>query len=682
MGYGLGIDLGTTWTAAAIARPGGEPHMVALGGRTAVIPTVVYVGPDGTTAVGDAAERRAATDPDRVAREFKRRIGDTVPTLLGGQPWSAEALLVLALQWVLARVTEQEGGPPDQIVVTRPANWGPLRRELLEQAVGHAGVKAEFVTEPEAAAIHYAAAARVPEGSVVAVYDLGGGTFDATVLRKEQDGFSVLGKPEGVERLGGLDFDAAVVGHIGSVLGPSWRDLTDDAVSRAAVHRLRQDCVAAKEALSEDPDVSIPVQLPTVATEVRLTRAELEGMIRPSIEQSADALERAIAGAGVSVADVDRVLLAGGSSRIPLVSQVLATRLGRPVALDAHPKHAVALGAARLAAASSSVPTAGPVPPVTPPPPAPTEPPAVERKPRRRGWPIVAGVGAVVVAAIVAALVLAGGGSGEDLIETSDATGTITLSVPERWSSVGPLPFGFPDSAAIILDVVAATDEAAFASTLAIGGIDVSYANESAIDEFGVLGDPDALVQPLVDDADLENVCDSEDEEETDAEVGGFLGTLRTFNDCGGAVAVQVFGGFDDDGAGLQIITHLVDEDDEAVIDSVLDSIDIDVGDHSEPQDPADVTVQILDGADLGGAADEQTGVVADAGYDTVDPATLDETVDVTEVYAAEGWEVDAVAVAIALGLDPIISSFDDVEELPEGVSEDADVVIVLGSDF
>lgn len=436
MGYGLGVDIGTTWTAAAIARAGSEPQVLSLGGRTAAVPTVVHVLPDRSANVGDAAERRAVTDPDRVAREFKRRIGDTTPVLLGGEPWSPESLLAIVLQWVLGRATELEGEPPDHIVVTHPANWGPLRRELLEQAVRHAGVEASYVTEPEAAAVHYAAAARVPEGVVVAVYDLGGGTFDATVLRKTAGGFELLGRPEGVERLGGLDFDAAVLGHVSGLLGPAWSTLDPaDPATAGAVLRLRHDCVLAKEALSEDADAAIPVTLPTVSTEVRLTRSELEAMIRSPIEQSADALARAVAGASLTPQDIDRILLVGGSSRIPLVSQVLSSRFHRPLALDTHPKHAVALGAARLALAAGSeapAPVVAPVAPVVEPPspPSPPSPPAPPSAPSppppgaappaadggtRRRFPLwIPAAAAVVVLGIVAALALGGGGGGGD----------------------------------------------------------------------------------------------------------------------------------------------------------------------------------------------------------------------------------------------------------------------------
>jgi molecular chaperone DnaK (HSP70) len=356
VGYRLGIDVGTTWTAAAVARDDGSLEVVGLGTHGAVVPTLIHVAVDGTTTIGEVAARRGAAQPDRLAREVKRRVGDTVPVLLGGSPHAPEALLASVAASVALAVTELEGGPAEGVCVTHPANWGPLRRELYEGALRRAGVvPLTLATEPEAAAAHYAAAERVPTGTTIAVYDLGGGTFDATVLRKAEGGFEVLGVPDGVDRLGGLDFDAAVLAHVAAALGPAWDALDiDDPAVQAGVARLRAACVAAKEALSSDNDAAISVTLPGLVTEVRITRSEFEQMIRPAIATSVDALRRAVDGAGVAMADVDRILLVGGSSRIPLVSELLGA-LGRPLAVDTHPKHAVALGAARYAGPAGEV---------------------------------------------------------------------------------------------------------------------------------------------------------------------------------------------------------------------------------------------------------------------------------------------------------------------------------------
>ncbi|MBI4939851.1 MAG: Hsp70 family protein, partial [Actinobacteria bacterium] len=341
--YALGIDLGTTFTAAAVWRDG-RAEVCSLGSRAAAVPSVVLLREDETIITGEPANRRALSTPHRVAREFKRRLGDVTPILLGGVPYSAEALMGRMLRAVVDEVSAREGGAPSAVCVSHPANWGPYKTDLLRQAVRVAGLDdATFTTEPEAAAVFYAQQQRMPDGAVVAVYDLGGGTFDAAVLRRAGDGFEILGRPEGIERLGGIDIDAAVYAHVARAVGSALTDLDeDDGAAVAAVARLREECTQAKEALSADTDTTIPVLLPSFSTEVRLTRAELEAMVRPALQDSIDALRRALRSAGVSPEELHSVLLVGGSSRMPIVSQLVGAELGRPVAVDAHPKHAVA----------------------------------------------------------------------------------------------------------------------------------------------------------------------------------------------------------------------------------------------------------------------------------------------------------------------------------------------------
>lgn len=395
MAYACGIDLGTTYCAAAVAR-GENVEIVQLGSRSATIPSVVLLRREGDLLVGEAAERRALSEPVRAAQGFKRRLGDPTPIMLGTTPYSAEGLLAELLKNVLAQVSQQEGEPPAQLVVTHPASYGPYKRELMEQLLREAGLPgAKLLTEPEAAAIHYSRQERFPTGHIVAVYDLGGGTFDAAVLRKTDDGFEMLGAPEGIERLGGIDFDHAVLAHVQQSIGEAF-DILDqeDSAVGVGLARLREECQRAKELLSQDADVSIPVMLPGINTSVRLTREEFEGMIRPRVGQSIEALRRAVSSAGLGMEQIDRILMVGGSSRIPLLSQVVGEMTGRPVALDAHPKHAISLGAAAWAAqhsgafttpvdapvmpvvatGASGASTPQPAVPVAPPPPQPVEP--------------------------------------------------------------------------------------------------------------------------------------------------------------------------------------------------------------------------------------------------------------------------------------------------------------------
>jgi YVTN family beta-propeller protein len=348
------VDLGTTFVAAAIANES-RVEMFTLGDRTVVTPAIVYLRDDGALVSGDAAGRRAVSSPDRIGREFKRRLGDPTPVILGGTPYPVTTLLGTLLHDVITRVTETEGTKPDSVVLTHPANWGPFRRELFEEVPQVAGLTSpRTVTEPEAAAAHYAASRNLNDGDIIAVYDLGGGTFDATVLRKFSGGIEILGIPEGIERLGGVDFDEAILSYVNYAANGALSELDmGDPQTAIALARLRQDCVLAKEALSVDNETTVPVFLPHRHFDVRLTRSDFEDMIRAPIESTIGTLIRTLRSAQIDQNRLSAVLLVGGSSRIPLVSRMISEELGRPTVVDAHPKYAVALGAAALARAGA-----------------------------------------------------------------------------------------------------------------------------------------------------------------------------------------------------------------------------------------------------------------------------------------------------------------------------------------
>ena len=381
MAYCLGIDLGTTSTAAAVLRDGGaHPETVALGGRLAVIPSVAYRGPDGTVLVGESAERRAGDEPDRVVREVKRRLGDDVPPVVGGEPWPAEEVAAAIVAWVLARVAEREGGPARRVVVTRPATWGDSPLLRLRDALAAAGLaEVELLAEPHAAVLGHASlrrpvavGGRAPDAEAVttAVYDLGGGTFDAAVARRDADGtVTLLGTPRGLDRLGGVDFDEAVLAHVRAEVADDLAALDpDDPETWHSLHRLRRECVEAKEALSSDTEVTVPVVLPAGRRSVRLGRADFEAAIRGAVAVTVEEFLATLADAGVAPDALDHVLLAGGSSTIPLVARMLTEALGRPVSADADPLTVVALGAAVAAAGDADelpAPARGPQRPPT-----------------------------------------------------------------------------------------------------------------------------------------------------------------------------------------------------------------------------------------------------------------------------------------------------------------------------
>ena len=358
MGYGLSIDVGTSFTAAAVIRTGGQgpdaPQILPLGSRASAIPTVVFIGDDGTRLVGEAAERRGLAQPECVTREFKRRMGDDVPLLVGGTEVLPQDLFAAVVSWVVGVAVEREGGSPDVVTLTHPVGWGEHRKALLRGALSDAGIHdVELLTEPEAAALSYASREHVASGSTLAVYDLGGGTFDATVVRKaDADSFTVLGVPQGLERLGGADFDQEVFHSVLDSAKISPADLDPSAPEvLAALNRLRRECAEAKEALSSDSEATVSVMIPGVHSQVRLVRSEFEAMIEPALAETVDTLRSALESAEVDAADLTAILLIGGSSRIPLVAQLLSDEFNRPLAIDLDPKASVALGAVFATAA-------------------------------------------------------------------------------------------------------------------------------------------------------------------------------------------------------------------------------------------------------------------------------------------------------------------------------------------
>ncbi|MFF1252856.1 Hsp70 family protein [Pseudarthrobacter sp. NPDC058329] len=367
MNYVLAIDVGTSFTAAAIARldqgSSPSPECLPLGLRGASVPSVIYYPEVGTILVGEAAERRGLDSPARVVREFKRRVGDSVPISVGTLSLPAEDVFATMVRWVADRAEEREGAPPSEVVLTHPAAWGGHRTSVIRAAMAARGLEnVTLIAEPEAAAVYYASQVRVEEGSTIAVYDLGGGTFDTAVLRKAGTGrFELVGRPEGIENLGGADFDAEVfryvAGHTGDVL--SKLDPGDAGV-RGALARLRRECVEAKEALSADSEATISVLLPGVQQQVRLVRSEFEALITDAVRDTVDALEQSLTGMALEPADLTAVLLIGGSSRIPLVAQLISEQLDRPLAVDADPKSSICMGAAVSAVlARAEVPEAG-----------------------------------------------------------------------------------------------------------------------------------------------------------------------------------------------------------------------------------------------------------------------------------------------------------------------------------
>ncbi|HEY8523460.1 MAG TPA: Hsp70 family protein [Acidimicrobiales bacterium] len=355
MSYYLGVDVGTSNTAAAVWRDG-VVEVVALGGRGPVVPSAVLVRENGEVLTGEEADAAFTAEPLRLARDFRRRLGEPGP-VLDAEPHTADELTVHLVRAVLDAARERQGGDPAGVAASHPLTWPESRREALRRAFAAAGVAdVGLVSDPHAAALHHGALDGFVPGSVVAVYDLGGGTFDAAALFATESGWELLGRPEGIDRLGGVDVDDLLFNHVADSLGGALEVLDpDDPTHLAAVARLRLACVEAKEALSSRPEVPLGVAIPTMLTTVPLSRSELEKMVRPSLDRTIDALANTLRSAGVETPDLTAVLVMGGASRMPLVTELIGTQLGRAVEVAAEPKLGVALGAA-MAAAGRDVP--------------------------------------------------------------------------------------------------------------------------------------------------------------------------------------------------------------------------------------------------------------------------------------------------------------------------------------
>lgn len=394
--YPLGVDIGTTYTAAALWLDG-RVQTVALGNRANAVPSVVFLREDGTMLIGEAAVPRGIVEPDRQAREFKRRMGDDVPLQLGGRGFTAHELTGRILRWTVDKVSELQDGPPSHVVLTHPAEWGGHRIGLLAAAARAVGLRnVGMLAEPVAAATWYAAQERVEPGSLIGIYDFGGGTFDASLVRKTGTGVELFGESGGDDRIGGIDFDHALLRHVTASAGADLSQLdTGDPAVASSLAQLFASVIDAKEALSSDTEAVVPVMLPGVTRQVLVTRAEFEDLIRRQVLGTVGVFGQVVRRSGVDPASLHTVLLVGGTSRIPLVRELLSRELGIRVAVDAHPKYTVSLGAA-IAAAPRVAPAvrqrpapARPGPPSTPvqhrppaPPPSQPRPAAPAGRPR------------------------------------------------------------------------------------------------------------------------------------------------------------------------------------------------------------------------------------------------------------------------------------------------------------
>ena len=343
----IGIDLGTTNSCVAVME-GGEAVVIpsADGGRTT--PSVVAFAANGERLVGQNAKRQAAVSPERTVTSIKREMGTDFRVRIDGKAYTPPEISAMILSKLKHDAEDYLGEPVTDAVITVPAYFTDAQRQATKDAGQIAGLNVlRLVNEPTAAALAYGLDREAPQR--IMVYDLGGGTFDVSILSLSGGVFEVLATA-GDNRLGGDDFDAALTEYILDEFRKAERiDLRRDA---AAMQRVREAAEKAKIELSGL--VQTTVELPFICVQhgepknlsVPITRAVFDRLTAHLIERTRKPVEQALRDAGCWVGEIDRVLLVGGSTRIPAVQRFIADFMGKEPSRGINPDECVALGAA------------------------------------------------------------------------------------------------------------------------------------------------------------------------------------------------------------------------------------------------------------------------------------------------------------------------------------------------
>ncbi|MBO8164125.1 MAG: molecular chaperone DnaK [Brevibacillus sp.] len=346
MGRVIGIDLGTTNSCVAVME-GGEPIVIpnAEGNRTT--PSVVAFK-NGERIIGEAAKRQAITNPDNTVISIKRWMGTNHKVTLEGKEYTPQEISAMILQKLKADAEAYLGEPVTKAVITVPAYFNDSQRQATKDAGKIAGLEVlRIVNEPTAAALAYGI--EKSEDQTVLVYDLGGGTFDVSILELSE-GFFEVKATSGDNKLGGDDFDQVIIDYLVSEFKKEHGiDLSQD---RMALQRLKDASEKAKKDLSGVLTTTISLPFITAdATgpkhlEVNLTRAKFEELSAHLVERTMGPTRQALEDAGLSPSDIDRVILVGGSTRIPAVQEAIKKFIGKEPHKGVNPDEVVALGAA------------------------------------------------------------------------------------------------------------------------------------------------------------------------------------------------------------------------------------------------------------------------------------------------------------------------------------------------
>ncbi|MGB5685111.1 MAG: Hsp70 family protein [Candidatus Electrothrix sp.] len=341
----IGIDLGTTNSEVAVVQ---EAHPVLIKNQDSVIlPSYVGVDENGGLLVGEAARNQYAVYPERTVKSIKRLMGSGEQVEMAGKNYSPQEISAIILKSLKEIAEKQLKQKVEKAVITVPAYFSDVQRQATREAGEIAGLEVvKMINEPTAAALAYEGDAHV--GKTIMVYDLGGGTFDVSVVGIEDGVIEVIAS-HGNNHLGGDDFDQKIVEHLlehlkeehGEIsLSPEAKARIERAAEQAKITLSNNPFAAVKEEYLFEKD-GVPVHL-----DMEISRDEYEEMITPFIEESMEAVHIALKGAGLTASDIEEVLLVGGSSRTPLVHEYFERELGLVPHCEIDPDLCVAAGAA------------------------------------------------------------------------------------------------------------------------------------------------------------------------------------------------------------------------------------------------------------------------------------------------------------------------------------------------
>lgn len=343
----IGIDLGTTNSCVAVME-GGEAVVIPNPEGNRTTPSVVGFKKDGERVVGETAKRQAITNPDRTISSIKRHIGTNHKEKIDDKEYTPQEISAIILQKLKADAEAYLGQTVTQAVITVPAYFNDSQRQATKDAGKIAGLEVlRIVNEPTAAALAYGL--EKTEDQTILVYDLGGGTFDVSILELG-DGFFEVKATSGDNKLGGDDFDQVIIDHlVNEFKKDQGIDLSKD---KAAVQRLKDAAEKAKKELSGVLTSAISLPFITMVDgvpqhlEMSLTRAKFEELAAGLVERTLGPTRQALSDAGMSPSDIDKVVLVGGSTRIPAVQDAVKKLIGKEPHKGVNPDEVVALGAA------------------------------------------------------------------------------------------------------------------------------------------------------------------------------------------------------------------------------------------------------------------------------------------------------------------------------------------------